>query len=316
MAGRNSILAVIAGLGAMFFAFALPTAAAAQCCAPPQPPCCAPPPPCCQPPSPPPASPPCCTPGHNINVPSVNVFVGGAVIVNAQVNASVNASASGSGGGVVYFGGGGGGGGYAPPVATGVIGGLSVQGAERMNRVAYEATRTIMRRVVIQAFCLDDRQIPHPASQVQPDRDVNDAYDGEIYRCIAGTRMQVTVAEYNGSSVSFAGGQTLMCAKGEALYHVRSSSVSSSSSNGSTTTESSSSSATVSGGRMECRPQAPARDCNERSLLRRFGAGIKILTILITEKYTAYREERVTESSSSSSSSSFSLDGGVGGSVY
>ena len=28
------------------------------------------------------------------------------------------------------------------------------------------------------------------------------------------------------------------------------------------------------GGRIECRAQKPARDCNERSLLRRFGAGI------------------------------------------
>ncbi|WP_204282233.1 hypothetical protein, partial [Serratia marcescens] len=42
---------------------------------------------------------------------------------------------------------------------------------------------------------------------------------------------------------------------------------------------------------VSCRPQLPARDCNERSLLRRFGAGVKILNMLTTETYTAYREE-------------------------
>ena len=65
---------------------------------------------------------------------------------------------------------------------------------------------------------------------------------------------------------------------------------------------------------LTCRPQRPARDCNERSLLRRFGAGVKILTIMTTEKYTAYREETVQERQTLSTS--FSLDGGVGGVVY
>ena len=62
------------------------------------------------------------------------------------------------------------------------------------------------------------------------------------------------------------------------------------------------------------RPQRPARDCNERSLLRRFGAGVKVITIVEVETYTAYREETVREESASSFN--MSLDGGVGGSVY
>jgi hypothetical protein len=41
---------------------------------------------------------------------------------------------------------------------------------------------------------------------------------------------------------------------------------------------------------------------------------VKILTMLTTEKYTAYREETVREQSSSGLS--LSLDGGVGGVVY
>jgi hypothetical protein len=185
---------------------------------------------------------------------------------------------------------GGGGGGYAggltAPGVTGYVQGLDVGGE---TRTAYEATRTLYKKVVIQAFCFDDKMTPHPASQVTPDRDIDDLYEGELYRCIAGTHMQVTIADFK-SDISFAGGQTLTCAKGEALYHYAG--------------------AAGHGGRIECRAQKPARDCNERSLLRRFGAGIKVLSMMVTEKYTAYREEQ------SSSSATLSLDGGVGGVAY
>ena len=61
------------------------------------------------------------------------------------------------------------------------------------------------------------------------------------------------------------------------------------------------------------RRQTPARDCNERSLLRRFGAGVKVLTITEIETYTAYREE---EERLQTVSGSLSLDGGVGGYIY
>jgi len=173
-------------------------------------------------------------------------------------------------------------------------GGWQHEGGARKKRVAYEATRTRTRRVVIRAVCIDDRDIPHPASQVTPDRDIEDGYEGELYRCIAGSRLQITIAEFSGEVSFDKGGETMVCGKGEALWH---------------------SPGGKDGGRMECRPQKPARDCNERSLLRRFGAGVKVLTIVTTETYTAYREE-VQESSSSSGSYSMSLDGGVGGTVY
>ncbi len=260
--------------------------AAAQCCAPPPPPpCCHPPspPPCCTPPAPPPRppSPPgCCSGGNRTNV-----------IVNSN---AVAVAVSGAGAGAAaYYGGGGGGGYYAPPSATGMIQGLDVQGLRRTRQVAYEATRARTRRIVIRAFCLDDRDVPHPAAQVFPDRDVQDGYEGELYRCVAGTRMQITIAEF-AERISFDGGQTMTCAKGEALYRTRGTA--------------------AEAGQLVCRPQAPARDCNERSLLRRFGAGMKVLTIVTFEKYTAYREEVVTESTASSFS--MSLDGGVGGVVY
>jgi len=275
MMAHKTLIGLAIGLGLM----AAAGAAAAQCCAPPPPTsCCAPPPP------PPPSAPPCCTPGHSVNVPGVNVFVAGAVTVNAAASARASAGASASGGSTVYFGGGGYGGGYAPPVATGMIQGLNVGGG--VKRSAYQATRTRTKTVVMQAVCIDDRYVAHPASQVSPLRDVDSAFEGELYRCIAGTRLQWTVAEYLGKIDFSKGGQTSMCAKGEALWH-------------------------GAGGKVSCRPQKPARDCNERSLLRRFGAGVKILTMTIIETYTAYREE-----ASESASSSMSLDGGVGGVVY
>jgi hypothetical protein len=178
-----------------------------------------------------------------------------------------------------------------------MIQGLLVESAQvpRSRRIAYEASRTRTRKVVIQAYCLDDRDVPHPASQVTPDRDIDEAYDGELYRCIAGARMQYVIADFNGK-IAFDGGQTIVCAKNEALYHSQ-------------------------GGRdapaqVACRPQKPARDCNERSLLRRFGAGVKVLAMVTTEKYTAYREETVMEQSSQTVITTMSLDGGVGGVAF
>lgn len=282
------------GLGAAFSMGGLflmnPGEAEAQCCAPPTPP------PCCVPPSPPtPPSTPCCMPpGHSVNVPGVNVYVGANVVVNAnvQANATVNAAGSASGVGsgrvVVYGGGGGGFGGGLMPQPIGMINGLNVEGGREMKRVAYEATRSKTTRVVIQAFCLDDKEVPHPASQVFPERDVDLAYDGELYRCLAGTRMQWHYAEYY-DKVSFDGAKITTCGKNQALWRSRD-------------------------GKLECRTQTAARDCNERSLLRRFGAGIKILTITVVESYTAYREEM--SESSSFSGGSLQLNGGVGGMAY
>lgn len=277
------------------------------CPAPPT--CCSPPPAPPKPPAPPTG---CCGGGgHNVNIPGVNVNIGATVIVNSNVNASASGSASsgasagslaGSAAGVVnYYGGGGHGGYYSGPMASGYIQGLNVEGGEARRRQAYEATRTRTRRVIIRAVCLDDRDVPHPASQVTPDRDIDDRYDGELYRCIAGSRMQYVIADYEGQiDISTGGaGQTYICQKNEALYHVPGAGL-----NGGQGGQ----------GTLTCRPQRPARDCNERSLLRRFGAGVKILTIVTTEKYTAYREESVQERQSLTTS--FSLDGGVGGVVY
>jgi hypothetical protein len=227
---------------------------------------------------------------------------GGSFEFNAQVNASANSyananassaasafansSAFGLGGALngSRFVGVNGGSSFYVDYASGYIPNLSVEEGAAAVSVPYSATRTVIKIVAIQAVCVDDKAIPHPASQVTPDKEIDESYDGELFRCLAGTRMQYTVAEYAGK-VSFDKGQTTTCDKGSALYH-------------------------AAGGKVECRAQKPARDCNERSLLRRFGAGIKIVKMVWTETYTAYRTE---VRQSGAAVMGMVIDGGVGG---
>ncbi|HEX4096314.1 MAG TPA: hypothetical protein VHX64_06270, partial [Caulobacteraceae bacterium] len=236
----------------------------------------------CSPPSPPPPpSPPCC---HQINFPGVNISIGATVVASA--NAQSFAVSGASSGASTFFGGGGG---YwsmgEGPV--GLIQGLNVEGGVVPQRVAYEAERTKIRIVVIQALCIDDKEVPHPASQVTADREIDEHYEGELFRCIAGTHMQATLADYHGE-INFEHGDIINCAKGEALYR-------------------------WGDGKVACKAQIPARDCNERSLLRRFGAGVKIVKMLSVERYVAYREE-VTKSAQVQNFN-MTIDGGVGGVV-
>jgi hypothetical protein len=270
----KSLAPAFAAAGTLFIMTGAPERALAQCCTPP--------PPCCKPPTPP--TPPCNSCNHQINIPGVNINVGANVVVNANAFAFAGGSA---GANTVVFGGGGGGGGGIM-TSNGLIQGLNVEGDARLIRTPFQATRTKIKVVVIQAVCIDDKEVPHPASQVTPDRDIEESYEGELFRCIAGTHMQITMADYDGK-ISFDHGQTINCAKGEAFYH-------------------------QAGGATACRPQKPARDCNERSLLRRFGAGVKVLKIITTETYTSYREETVQ--TSSVQTLNMTIDGGVGGIVY
>ena len=200
----------------------------------------------------------------------------------ATANSNVFANALAQTNAASYALGGGSGFSSGEGVSNSYIPNLAVEGVEtpEARRICAEF-RSVAKVVAVQAVCLDDKAIPHPASQVIPDRDLLPSYEGEVFRCIAGTRMQYSLADYAGSA-DFGRGQTIPCLKGEALYH----------------------SAT---GQLACRPQRPARDCNERSLLRRYGAGIKVIRAG-AQQCVAYR----TETAQSSASSAMLLDGGVG----
>lgn len=215
---------------------------------------------------------------------------------NAELSVSASAAASsvsrsfansaafglaGANNGSAFFGGNGGSSFYVD-YNTGFIPNLLVEEAAAAS--ASSVTRTMVKIVAIQAMCIDDKQVPHPASQATPDKQIADGYEGELYRCLAGTRMQFTLAEFN-DKVSFEGGRTTTCQKGDALYH-------------------------AAGGKIECRPQRPARDCNERSLLRRYGAGIKIVKVMSTETQTV---QASASASAQASAMGMAIDGGVGG---
>ncbi|HEX8231969.1 MAG TPA: hypothetical protein VF559_01305 [Caulobacteraceae bacterium] len=245
--------------------------------------CCVPPPPCCKPP---PSPPPCCGGGHHINIPNVNVNVGATVIVNASATAVGSASANASAnGGTTVIGGGGGSSVIFSPGNVGLIGGLNVEGGKK--RTAYSAKRTKIKIVVIRAVCIDDREVPHPASQVTPDKEIAEFFEGELFRCVAGARLQISMSDFRSEVSDGAPGETMNCAKGEALYRERA-------------------------GKLVCRPQTPQRNCFERSLLRRYGAGVKIIKIIVEETYTAYKEESVE----TASALNMTVDGGVGGIVH
>ena len=235
---------------------------------------------------------------HHVHVPGV-WFGGGGVgsssesdsSATATATASANASASSyaslfaslnAGSSGVVYNGGGGSGFYVESGATGSIPSLDVVGAE--TRQVCAEMKAVVRMAAIQAVCLDDKDVPHPASQVMPDRDVAETYEGEVYRCIAGARMQYTIGVFAGQA-SFDHGQTITCGKFQALYH------------------------TANGG-LACRAQIKQRDCNERSLLRRYGAGIKVVKVAAAQQCVAYRTETVAEGSSAGG---LVTDGGVGG---
>ena len=271
---------------------------------------------CCQPPSPPPPPPPppCCQAPRNliVNVPGVsvasaNVHVGAvsSSVAVAGVSTSVSsgvAVGSAASGQTIIFGGGGG---YVQqPSLQSTIRGLNVSGGLETRTVEEEVptvenycidkvTETRVTRPV-QAMCVDDRNVPHPASRMDEELKVDGRRSGEIFRCLAGSRMQVTLGHMVNGNASFEKGETFSCAKGQALWH-------------------------VAGGKLECRAQTAERNCNERSLLRRYGPGVKLVEMAsqtkICEPATRTRMTRVTRQvqvARPSIAGDLVLDGGVG----
>lgn len=239
----------------------------------------------CRPPSPPPPPPPhnsCCQTPKNVvvNVPGVNVAAANvrlgasstayaAASANATTAAGIVVSSGASGGGFAFAGGGGGY--YANAgVAQSSISNLTLDGGYETRTVEEEIAMTEtycidkiieeMQMRPVQAMCVDDKGAPHPASRTDDSREVRPNFNGEIYRCVAGTHMQVTMGKVETGAATFATGETFECAKGEALWHAP-------------------------GGKLSCRPQTPERNCNERSLLRKYGPGVKMVEVSARKTY-------------------------------
>lgn len=206
-------------------------------------------------------------PGVNVGGPNVVVNQGnftvnqGSIISNQNTFLNTNVVGSGQQGVFVS-----GGGGFfsTPGVSPSSIGALNVEGnvesytetvTEQVESVEeYCEDRVSLQRTIrpVQAVCIDDKGTPHPASQVIEAQRVTGRYGGELFRCMAGTSMQVTLGKTDNGRASFAHGETFSCRKGEALVH-------------------------KAGGNLACAPQIPQRSCNERSLLRKYGPGIKLI---------------------------------------
>ena len=99
--------------------------------------------------------------------------------------------------------------------------------------------------------------------------------------------MQYVLGTFAGEA-SFAHGQTVACNKGDALWR-------------------------GGDGRMQCRPQTPARDCNERSLLRRYGAGIKLVQVAGGQCVRFGSGQSVASAPGAGPVTGLAIDGGVGG---
>ncbi|MEM9570856.1 MAG: hypothetical protein AAF996_05280 [Pseudomonadota bacterium] len=252
-------------------------------------------------------------PGVNVSGPNVMVHGShvsvhqGSIVSNTQTYLNTHVSGSSEGG--VYVSGGGG---YytAQGVNPTPITALNVEGGEEtyLETITEQVPKIeeycedefVMTSSIrpLQAVCIDDKGVPHPASRVDASDRVPAQYKGELFRCMAGTSMQVTLGTVEHGKASFTHGETFACRKGEALVHQR-------------------------GGALSCAPQSPARSCNERSLLRRHGPGIKLVETRSKTKKCIPRTrtvmtsvERQVERTRETVSQPLLLDGGVGQGVY
>ena len=240
----------------------------------------------CKPTPPPPPKPPCCKPAPPkppapTPPPVFNIDVNANAKAVAKANASATANANNhnvNNNEITFFGGGG-----ANIIATPGFPVIQALNVGTQARRAVTETKSVFKKVVIRTVCITDKGTAHAASQLFPERDVREGFEGELYRCVAGSRIQATWAEWAGSE-NFEHGEAIACGKGEALWYGK--------------------------GELKCRAQTAQRNCFERSLLRRFGAGVKVLVMSKQETFTRYEEE------SFASSGSIALDGGVGGYVH
>jgi len=220
----------------------------------------------CQPTPPPP--PPCCD-RPTVVVPPPHVPPPNIVIVNSGARASAQASAIAIAVANVRTG--------DTIIRSNTIVEAGAQSTASAASFAVTDSSATMESVTrerdlrLQAICIDTSANPHPASQVFGGENVGQSYRGELYRCMAGTRMRYTID-----------GRSYDCEAGQALWYEN--------------------------GAVECRAQIARRQCNERSLLRRFGAGDKVIRIRDTETRETVRETTFN--------GTMIMDGGVGQGVW
>ena len=184
-----------------------------------------------------------------INKGGDNISVMAEASAQASASAAANgASFSGAGAGVVAFGGGGGWAPEAPaPFVGGDIGNLSVETAPVRRQCTIQEA-TIVK--AIHAVCVSADGHEFPASHMLGDTWISASYEGEVARCIPGSRLKVVIGKVIQSSEGMAAGtssgEVLECATHEAVRHYKD-------------------------GMLKCAPAVPVPDCTERTNLRKYG---------------------------------------------
>lgn len=141
----------------------------------------------------------------------------------------------------------------------------------------------------IHAVCISAEGREYDASHMIGDTWIDSGYEGEVARCIPGSRLKVIIGEVVQSDQGLAGtydkGQVLMCGEHEALRHFKD-------------------------GMVKCAPAIPVPDCTERTNLRRWGTGDFFFSyraqVCVTDTRTSSTAAEATEVNG------MSLDGGVG----
>lgn len=247
--------------------------------------------------------------GPMIGKPSINI--NGPVITGPQTFNLNTVVGGGATGGTTTFVAAGGSFFASTPNAVTSIDGLSVSGGEEIYTETVTEQVPVTRETCVEnvqlvetvrpvrAVCIDDRNIPHPASQLNGEQSVSANYSGEVFRCIAGTYMQVTLGSLENGQPGWNNAQSFSCQKGDALVHRP-------------------------GGGLTCAPQRPQRDCNERSLLRRFQTGIKLVRATEQKSTCTPGTETVYETVTrevqrrreTTATGNLVLDGGVGQGIH
>jgi hypothetical protein len=143
---------------------------------------------------------------------------------------------------------------------------------------------TVMK--AIHAVCVAQGR-EFAASHMLPDTFIDSSYEGEVARCLPGAVLKVVIGDVVQSDQGMAGtyshGQVLQCGPHEALRHYKD-------------------------GMLKCVPEAPVKDCTERTNLRLYGTG---------DFFFTFRTQVCASASHSASAhavelTGMALDGGVG----
>jgi hypothetical protein len=137
----------------------------------------------------------------------------------------------------------------------------------------------------IHAVCLSADGREFPASHMTADTWIESAYEGEVARCIPGSRLKITIGDVVQSDQGMAGlyskGVILQCGEREAVRHYKD-------------------------GMLKCAPVTDVADCTERTNLRKYGTG---------DLFFSYRSRVCADERSAARDVQLdggSMDGGVG----